>query len=736
MLLSKPARGVFSVVAASALLLLCGNAQSQTPTPPEEAPQDQASKVADPEVQANAVGGSGPPLVEAPQLPVVIDRNGVSGENGSITFTHTMRLGTDQAGVTYSLIYNSGSAAAAFDSAGWRDSLAGEVGCFVDKIEPDVLGGSYVSVDGQMDVTESGLSERIASDEPLPSSRPSAPGGGSVQYWLYDRYVYTRGDGTVVTYAADGKYDNDDYGEQLCGRSDKIQKIVRPSGEIIDYYYTQNWRGPARLVISSNLGYQVRMSMTARRDSPNGCITMWTGSLPYQDANFVACLNTVHLIDTSVDNCPVDADCVYTRQWPTLSVNYPGGNVLQIVDATGAATSYTYSSQVASRGTRVLPTRVQTPDGRIRDIAYLTTGGISNPWLKGQVSSVTEGPATWTYAYNHTAGSWLESFSGDLTATDPTGRSMIYRTTTRYAPNAGTATPYLSSIVAPGGAVTTYNWLGYHNYRLKNVIQPSGLRTEYTYDARHNLTGVARYPAGGGAPLQVSMGYDAACANIFTCNQPNYRIDERGHRTDFTYDPTHGSLLTVVGPAAGSGPYPTVRPQITYEYETSSTGIVRLVRTRTCSTAQTCVGSVNETITETVYDHLSRPIRAATRAGNWAATTATTADSRSQVTGMTYSAFGDVASVDGPLPGAADTTWTYYNAVRQPVLVVSPDPDGAGPLPRQMSRTVYDAAGRPVREETGTGMTTDGSDFTLIRFKRSTYDPSSGLLIKVEEVIP
>ncbi|MFK0300628.1 hypothetical protein ACIQTU_15575 [Brevundimonas sp. NPDC090276] len=351
------------------------------------------------------------------------------------------------------------------------------------------------------------------------------------------------------------------------------------------------------------------------------------------------------------------------------------------------------------------------------------------------MSSISEGASEWSYIYNYTGPNYIREFVGSIAASDPLGGSVVYNTSYRYLSSAGVSSSYISSIVDAAGGVYKYDWFGYHKYRPKKITYPSGLRIDYSYDLRHNLTNIARYPAGGGAALQVAMGYDVDCLNIFTCNQPKYRIDEMGNRTDFTYDPGSGALLTVVEPAAGSGLYPTVRPQTSYEYEVSAAGITRLIRTRTCSTAQICAGSADERVVETLYDERNRPIKITNRAGDWAPTTLSAADPRSSVTSMTYSALGDVATIDGPLPGASDTTWMYYDAMRRPVVTVSPDPDGSGPLWRKVERFVYDGDGRQIRAEIGTATAIDGSDFVLSNFKRSTYDPLSGLLIKVEEVV-
>ncbi|WP_204278149.1 hypothetical protein, partial [Escherichia coli] len=63
-----------------------------------------------------------------------------------------------------------------------------------------------------------------------------------------------------------------------------------------------------------------------------------------------------------------------------------------------------------------------------------------------------------------------------------------------------------------------------------------------------------------------------------------------------------------------------------------------------------------------------------------------------------------------------ETSYVTYDRLRRKVFEISPDPDGAGPLPRTMVRHVYDADGNEIRTEYGSGQNVDGSDFTVNRF--------------------
>ena len=62
-----------------------------------------------------------------------------------------------------------------------------------------------------------------------------------------------------------------------------------------------------------------------------------------------------------------------------------------------------------------------------------------------------------------------------------------------------------------------------------------------------------------------TVGYDASCTQPVKCDKPNWTRDAASNQTDYTYDSTHGGVLTVTAPAATSG---GVRPQTRYTYGT------------------------------------------------------------------------------------------------------------------------------------------------------------------------
>jgi RHS repeat-associated protein len=79
---------------------------------------------------------------------------------------------------------------------------------------------------------------------------------------------------------------------------------------------------------------------------------------------------------------------------------------------------------------------------------------------------------------------------------------------------------------------------------------------------------------------------------------------------------------------------------------------------------------------------------------------------------------------------SAYTSATRYDAMGRVTGTIAPDPDGAGPLKYAATRTTYDAAGRPTKQETGelaswqpeTVAPMSWSGFTILSSVETTYD--------------
>lgn len=289
--------------------------------------------------------------------------------------------------------------------------------------------------------------------------------------------------------------------------------------------------------------------------------------------------------------------------------------------------------------------------------------------------------------------------SGSTQTTTVTGPGS---TTETYVVDTSISRP--TSVTNATGDTTTYQYDA--SGRKTRETYPEGNYTQWTYDARGNVTEVRRVakPGSGLADIVTTASFDASCANVKKCNKPNYTIDERGKRTDYTYNATHGGVTRIQLPAATSG---GTRPEINYVYSllyaqirnsggalvNVPDGQYKVTQITTCATEATCAGTANETKVTIAYATPNlMPSSVTTASGNGTV---------SATTGYTYDVMGNVASVDGPLAGTDDTTYYFYGLNHRLRGVIGPDPDGAGARQRQAVRHSY-TNGRVTKTETGT----------------------------------
>ncbi len=290
----------------------------------------------------------------------------------------------------------------------------------------------------------------------------------------------------------------------------------------------------------------------------------------------------------------------------------------------------------------------------------------------GRVTSVLRDGATWNYAFTQPTGT-----TSALTVTDPTGRTRKYQSDLSVGLPTRTEDEY--------GRATLY---GYDSSnRLKTVTSPGGQITTYEHDANANVTQTT-VTASNAATLTSSATYaDYSCTTVGTCNRLATSTDVRGVVTTFGYDPTHGGQTSAITSNAGG-----VNPSSQTRY-TQVAGVWLPSRTWSCRTQAACDGTADAAQTSIQYNANLLPSTMTRGAGDGSLTATSSA---------TYTAAGDVLTVDGPLAGAADTTRLYYDAARQPLGAVGPDPDGGGPRLRMATRSTYDSWGRVTISAQGT----------------------------------
>lgn len=529
-------------------------------------------------------------------------------------------------------------------------------------------------------------------------------------------YTLTMPDGGVAIYAEAGG------GGAYSGALSRLSSYTYPNGVKETYHwvtYTGTVNGDpctCRLLksVTTNVGYQLHFE--------------------YSDAARPTAITKVTAINNAVDYCsPTAVTCTgLTVTWPSLTFAKISGEEA-VTDAVGRTSKLLFSGTT----NRLLGVRFATYPAR----SDITVNLGTSPHA-GRVNSLSNGAGTWTYTYQPDSPPTLTPIT---TVQDPLYRETKVQTLTESNSHLYPVT----RLIKVTDALNRLTQYGYDDkFRPAGVLYPEGNSVDYLYDTRGNLTlrrTVSKTP-GTPANIQVSATYPTTCSNIKTCNKPTTYTDERGNVSTFTYDATHGGLLTATSPAPGSGPYAAIQPQSRYAYQSfyawyknsggsivqAATPIWRLVETSACKTLATCDTLGDESLTATAYQAGSGslasnilPITVSSGAGN--------APTMS-VTSTSYTPQGDVAVVDGPLPGTDDRTWSYYNAMRQLQATVAPDPDAGGALLHRVDRTTYNSDAQPYLTEAGAVATpASWASMTVMLRTSQTYD-AQGLPARIDTI--
>jgi len=468
----------------------------------------------------------------------------------------------------------------------------------------------------------------------------------------------------------------------------------------VGYKYAQRLQS-----VTNNRGYQLKLiysTATLNDLNPAQIYEKWS-----QPTSVKAINNAVEYCDPTADNCTL------TGSWPTATYSRTltgGGNPeLTVTDSAGRATRYTSDGSFRLAGIKRA--------GASADTVTLTYNS------DNRVSAIARDGISYGYSYADSGS------TRTTTVTDPASGQRIYtsdKTLYRvlsYRDETSRTTSY------------TYDSAG----RLTRVTLPEGNYTNYAYDARGNITEVRQVAKSGSGLSDVvtTASYPSSCPSAITCNKPASATDPRGNTTDYTYDSTHGGVLTATQPApSGSG----TRPQVRYSYTSlqayyknsggsivaSGYPVYLATGVSACQTSASCGGGSDEVKTTVGYG----PQTAGT-ANNLNLVSVSTGSGDGALTATaaaTYDDIGNRLTVDGPLSGSADTTRMRYDAIRRVVGVVGPDPDGAGSLKHRAARYTYNADNQVTVAETGTVNSQSDSDwaaFSSLRQVTATYDANA-----------
>ncbi|HEY0314339.1 MAG TPA: RHS repeat-associated core domain-containing protein [Allosphingosinicella sp.] len=587
-----------------------------------------------------------------------IDANGVNLVDGS--FPLVFNEGTIGSGAGALSIERHGSGA--YNASNWQNIYAYQT-----------ISGSVTTVA----VTLGAASETFTSTSG--GAFVSARGDGAkLTGGNHSDFTYTGRDGTVVTFGAPA--DDQDGASNLCSHVGANQNgctalaasITKPNAATIGF----TWDVPSLC------------STTFNPDGSLDCTYAWRLSGVSNSAGYAAAFTFV-------------SNTVAFHQLPSGNWFKRSGVTLTNANVSGASSSIAYSyvsstvTDVTDAGGRTWRltndsanriTGVRAPGSSSDDVSVVYGTG-------GSVTSVTKSGVATTYS---------RSVSGSTATTIVT--DALSHTTTVVA-NTGIAA--ITSVTDSLSRTTSFTYDS--SARLTRTTYPEGNYINLTYDARGNVTetrGVAK-SGSGLSDVVATASYDSSCTNVVKCNSPNSVTDARGNTTDFTYDSTHGGVLGVTAPAPTSG---AVRPQTRYSY-TLTGGAYHVTAVSACQTTSSCAGGSDEAKTTAAYD--SNGNVTSTTSGDGTGTLAAT-------TAMTYDGYGNLLTVDGPLSGSADTVRYRYNAARQAVGVIGPDPDGSGALKNRAVRTTYDSAGRVTKVERGTVNSQSDSDWAAFASLQET----------------
>jgi RHS repeat-associated protein len=409
------------------------------------------------------------------------------------------------------------------------------------------------------------------------------------------------------------------------------------------------------------------------------------------------------------------------------------GNRASITDARGNRTDYcydvTYAGTPISGGDGDLTRVIDPPPttGANRPVALFAFDAKNNVVQTVSPKGVPSNPSVTCssdlsaidtrFAINSTydaAGAKLLSKSSSYTDPDLGLKTSVTKyeysdaanpgRVTRTIPPRGNTTPTPDYTYA---TTMTYNTSGAQAGTLKDVTDPLGNKTSYSYDPVGRLTSTVD-PLGnvaGGVPAEhtTTTTYDnedrvrlvkrpaptAGGAQLVTENRydevgnPVVRIDAAGQVTKYVYDERNSLFQVKDSPATWTDPAAPPPQVITTEYTRDAGGNpTRIARAK--GDAQ------NERVLDYVYDGRGLP-RTETQYPAWPATTGPL------VTSYTYDAAGNQATVTDPI---GDVLTIAYDTLNRRLSLDYSDPNTPDVV------NVYDANGNRTQMTDGTGSTT------------------------------
>jgi len=566
---------------------------------------------------------------------------GVSFRNGTLSYSEgDLSIGGGfPGGLDLSREYNSGVANPG-PGANWTFNVNGYVSIEALPLNPDldppqagsepyiynvVFGGKSVGFLGG-----SSFNGSTWTGGPVGTYEPAIPSGASLVFngTTAGYYTFTDSDGTVVNFTV-GTW--------------KISNWTLPDGTRLDYGYNST-NGNIQSIIS-NRGWALLF-----------------------ESNKVCAVNMASVYVAAESSCPTG---VQTVTYTTTAGSYNSGwQLLTSATRSGRTTNYTYNDKdhlncVKEPGQSTC--KLQTTYTACADDPYLS--GVQMMFHMHDYVTGQQDASGKTYAYNYhndmetsypvNCPQWHADTASDYRSFNYSTESLVENgtaTTTVVVSPGGSAysvTDPLSRtsvFVAEGSPVYSIGFIS--DDRIADRYFPEGNHEDYARDGHGNVTTktVVAKSGSGLSNLVSTASYPSSCSNIKTCNKPDYVVDAGGNRTDFTYDGSHGGVLTETGPADANGVHSVKRYSYAQRYAwiKNSGGTYSQVSTpvwvrteeRYCRTSATvsggcAAGSSDEVVTAFDHGSNSGPNNLLVRG------VAVTADSQTRRTCYGYDADGN-----------------------------------------------------------------------------------------------
>ncbi len=358
--------------------------------------------------------------------------------------------------------------------------------------------------------------------------------------------------------------------------------------------------------------------------------------------------------------------------------------------------------------------------------SYTATASALGTQFAKPVGQVVRDGTTWNYSYVNLTNVYQDISTPKFDKITVTGPNGFTRSADILHPSdagVGRVAPKVTKITNGLNQSTNYAHDAYG--RLLKITQPEGNSVQVTYDGLGNITEKRTRDKSGVGDLVETAYYASSSGFVpcfgMMCFRPDYTRDAAGQQTDYTWDLTHGSLLTKLEPADRHGK----RRKTINEYEYVG-GIYRLKKARICSILssganETC-GTATEQVTEyTYWGNTLLPLTVKQTNGT---------GSLSAITTNSYDNAGRLLSSDGPLAGAGDALYNEYDLVGRKIWEIAPQ--GASGATRKATRTTYrNADGQPLKVEVGTVPGTSSASFSATQTADHSYD-SNRLRTKIE----